>query len=160
MFRHSSIDVYNRRQFKFVQSTNIESNAIEIILCKHCSNHLTLETKKKEKERMYDRSENTWPGFIWYFLTNKDLHRNYGLKLWEFISLTWRHWWIEDASTHFETEILLQHPDCIFLDKSKDNNDWNDDIDSMLLGRLRDTSNKYLMPCVLCPWGCSEYTHR
>ena len=109
---------------------------------------------------MYDRSENTWPGFIWYFLTNQYLHCNYGMKLWKFISLTWRHWWIEDASIHFETEISLQHPDCIFIDKSKDNNDWNDDIDSMLLGRLRYTSNKYLMPCVLCPWGCSEYTHR
>ena len=50
MFRHSSIDVYNRRQFKFVQSANIESNAIEIILCKQCSKHLPLETKKKQEK--------------------------------------------------------------------------------------------------------------
>ena len=39
-------------------------------------------------------------------------------------------------------------------------NKWDSDIESMKLSRLRDTSNKHLMPCVLCPWGCSEFYHQ
>ena len=109
-FRYSGIDIHNRRTFKFVQSSNVQSKATEIILCEQCSNHLTLDTKRKKKERIYDRSDNTWLGFIWYFITNQDLHRNYGMKVWEFIPFTWRHWLFENSSTHFETELLLQDP--------------------------------------------------
>ena len=158
--RHSIFDVYSRRKFKFVYSANNISTAIELCLCEQCSNHLTLDSEVKKKDRIYERSSNTWPGFFRYFLSNEHFHNIYGLKLWQFIPITWRHWWIDVARSLFSQDISLQHPHCVFIDKSKDNNIWNDDIDCMLLGRLRDTSNKYLMPCVLCPWGCSEYTHR
>ena len=159
-FRHSSIEVQSRRQFKFVQSANMQSNSTKLILCQQCSNHLTLDSTPRAKDRVYERSTNTRPTFIWYFLTNQHLHCKYGTHLWQFIPFTWQHWWIEDALLHFRREITLLQPDCIFVDKSKDNKNWNDDITSMYLARLRDTSYKYLMPCILCPWGCSEYTHK
>ena len=46
-----------------------------------------------------------------------------------------------------------------FINKTWDNNEWNDAINRKLLGRLSDVSNKHLKPCILCPWGYSDYVH-
>ena len=57
-------------------------------------------------------------------------------------------------------EITLFNPDSLFIDKSNEINEWNREIGVMKLGNLRDVSNKLLMPCILCPWGCTEFLHK
>ena len=39
-------------------------------------------------------------------------------------------------------------------------NDWNNDVDSLLLSKLASSCNNHLIADVLCPWGCSEFMHR
>ena len=148
-----------RRKFKFVHSSNTEVGSSSIVLCKQCSIHLTSQTRTRKKDKIYDLSCNTWPGFFWYFLTHPDLHQFYGMKLWQFIPYTWRYWWLDEVALYFRTEISRDHPESIFIDKTCDNNEWNDAINSKLLGHLSEASNKYLKPCILCPWGCSDYVH-
>ena len=98
--------------------------------------------------------------FLVFSLTHQDLHLIYGMKLWQFIPYTWRHWWLDKAAFYFDTDITMDHPESIFIDKTRDNNEWNDAINSKQLGRLIAASNKHLKPCILCPWGCSDYIHK
>ena len=36
---------------------------------------------------------------------------------------------------------------------------WNEVISSHYLSRLESGVNKYVMPNIHCPWGCTEYSH-
>ena len=153
---YTTLDVNSSRKFKFVDSTNNEDIADELILCKECSVHLT----SNENRKIYEAPVNTWPGFIWSVLSNESLVNKYGVKIWQFIPQQWRHWWLCSAFDYFPEEISIQNPPSYFVDKTIEMNEWDTDIESMSLARLQDTTNKHLMPCVLCPWGCSEFYHR
>ena len=157
--RCSSFDVYKTRKFKFVRSTNDHSNAVDLLLCKQCVSHLTMEPKDKKKDKTYDFPQNTWPAFIWSLLSDDALIQTYHSRIWQLIPQPWRYWWIDNAIACFYDRISLDIPESLFIDKTLQMEEWDSDIDSMSLSRLRDTSNKHLMPCVLCPWGCTEFYH-
>ena len=140
-------------------SSNNESTASLVTLCTQCATHLTLETSTANK-KIFNSDENTWPGFIWSFISDEHLQNIYGTHLWKFIPTTWRYWWIENARHLFSEPISIDIPHSVFVDKTKEINEWDSDIESMSIARLRDTTNKHLMPCVLCPWGCSEFYHK
>ena len=110
-------------------------------------------------EKIFNSARITWPGFIWSLLSNVSLMRKYNTRIWQLIPQTWRYWWYSSASGRFRDNITLHNPQSLFVDKTVEMNEWDSDIESMSLARLRDTSNKHLMPCVLCPWGCSEFYH-
>jgi hypothetical protein len=142
-----------------VPSANDESNAIDLIVCRECYNHLTLDPKRKKKHQTYNFSKNTWSGFIWSMLSDKKLVQKYESRIWQLIPRTWRYWWIDDAISLFNDRISLDSPEPIISDRTCEMNEFESDIKSMNLGRLRDTTNKHLMPCILCPWGCTEFYH-
>ena len=56
--------------------------------------------------------------------------------------------------------ISIDNPSPIFVDRTLEIDEWNEDINSYELARLASTCNKHLMPKILCPWGCTEYNHR
>ena len=60
----------------------------------------------------------------------------------------------------FTDEISLHNPQLVFVDKKMEINEWDTDIERMKLSMLRDTTNKNLMPFVLCAWGYSEHYHK
>ena len=157
--RFTSFEIQKRRRFKFIRSSNDEDNAINLLLCQECSLHLTLETSKVNA-KVYNSAKNSWPGFIWSVFADVSLIVKYDTRIWQMIPQTWRYWWINSVQICFSTDISIQMPQSIFVDKTVEMNEWDSDIESMKLSRLRDTSNKHLMPCVLCPWGCSEFYHQ
>ena len=157
--RFTSFEVHSRRRFKFVRSTNDEDNTVDLFLCQECAIHLTLETSKANM-KIYNSATNTWPGFVWSIFIDVSLMDKYNTRLWQMIPQTWRYWWIDSARICFTADISLHMPQSIFVDKTVEINEWDSDIESMELSRLRNTSNKHLMPCVLCPWGCSEFLHQ
>ena len=120
---------------------------------------MTTETSK-ENIKVYESPECSWPGFVWSILSDQELVTIYGQRIWQFIPQTWRYWWITSAADLFTDEVSLHHPQSVFVDKTMEINEWDTDIESMNLSRLRDTTNKHLMPRVLCPWGCSEHYHK
>ena len=157
-YTFSSVEVNARRRFKFVRSANDESNAVELLMCEECAIHLTMDSSK-ENEKVFNSPQMTWPGFIWSIISDTSLRSKYGTRIWQMIPQTWRYWWVENSSTNFNSNVFVHHPQSLFVDKTNEMDEWNTDIESMSLSRLRDTSNKHLMPCVLCPWGCSEFLH-
>ena len=54
-------------------------------------------------------------------------------------------------------DITLDFPESIIVDRTLEVEEWNNDIESMKLPRLASACNKYMLPSVLCPWGCSEH---
>ena len=144
---------------KHITSHNNEQNAVPVLLCLECSNHLVTIDNAAEASLC----QHSWPGYIWSFLTNIDMHRQYGEKIWRFIPIQWRYWWISEVKRSFPTvfaNVSIESPTPIFADRTSDINEWNQDIDSYLLSRLASTCNKHLMPSGMCPWGCTEYIHR
>ena len=53
--------------------------------------------------------------------------------------------------------ISLDSPEALFIDRTLEMQEWNSDLKSQLLTRLASSCNKYLIPKVLCPWGCTEF---
>ena len=159
LIRCSSFYVYSTRKFKFVQSTNDESNTVDFVFCRECHNHLTTYPTRRKKFQSYNYPKNTWPGFIWSMLSDEMLIRKYQCRIWQLIPRPWRYWWIDDANPLFNDRITLDSPTPIISDRTCETNEFDSDIKSLQLGRLRDTTTKHLMPCVLCPWGCTEFYH-
>jgi hypothetical protein len=153
----STLDIYNRRKFRnpSVPTTNDPDNALNIMLCDECAQHLILIEHSQTANRM----EYAWPAFVWFLLTNSEIKREYNAAIWRFIPLLWRHWWITDAQDIYP-DITIDDPSPIFIDRTNDIRDWNESIESYELPRLAKACNTYLMPTILCPWGCTEYIHK
>ena len=58
------------------------------------------------------------------------------------------------------SNITLEMTSPAFNDKPIDINEWYEDINSYYLYRLASTSNKFLLPTIKCPWGCSGFQHK
>lgn len=154
---YMSNQVRAKRKFKFCRSHRSENAAVEVVLCTECAHHLVEENESKEA----NSSQFTWPGFIWSLFTSDELRNTYGDFLWMFIPSQWRHWWVDAVRDSYGLDITVNHPPPIFIDHTLDLNEFNADISSFLLARLRDTCNKpSFFPNVLCPWGCQEFKHR
>ena len=57
---------------KHITSHNNEQNAVPVLLCLECSNHLVTIDNAAEASLC----QHSWPGYIWSFLTNIDMHRH------------------------------------------------------------------------------------
>ena len=58
--------------------------------------------------------------------------------------------------TEYYNSILITEPQSISMDRTKDLETWND----QKLSSVADACNQFLLPNVLCPWGCSEFIHK
>ena len=112
---------------------------------------------------MMQKNEVSWCSFIWELLSSKKIHERYGEKIWRFIPITWRSWWLTSLQSKFPqvfSNLTLEQPFPVFNDKTADIKEWNDDINSYVLSRLVSAANKFLQPTIKCPWGCSEFQHK
>jgi hypothetical protein len=155
-FSEHASDTIRRRKFKNIR---ISSSHVSICtLCTECKNHLTTNDNKEAS-----KDENIWPSFIWTLLSNSRIHGIYGRMIWKFIPTKWRHWWINELKASFPivfAQITIENPIPIFVDRTIESNEWKNDINSFDLTKIAQACNKHLMPKVMCPWGCTEYTHR
>ena len=82
--------------------------------------------------------------------------------------MPWRHWWIDHLKHSFPTvygTITLSTPAPTFKDCTIEMHAFHRDIDfssddKKSMVNLRDASNRYLMPLITCPYGCTEYLHK
>lgn len=97
----------------------------------------------------------TWPGFIWYLFSNQNIIDSYGKEyIWKFVPDKWRLWWSDSLG------LRIDNPKPFFHDIYTEIDEWNMLISSNTLPNLRDACNKYLIPRILCPYGCSAFIHR
>ena len=156
-FEHTSDEIKMRRKFRFVQRSTANISVYK--LCKECSYFLVQEADSVDAKD----SKYTWPSFVWNLLNDINVQNIYGDRIWRFLPSQWRHWWI--VSIHMKcpdiySNVTVDQPPSLFVDVSHEKKVWNNDIDSYMLSRLASSCNKYMMPNILCPWGCTEFNHR
>ena len=144
-----------RRKFKHVRCP---SNPIRLFLCLQCDRYLL-----SDEINTSCNMEWAWPSYVWYILSNKDVQLKYQSQIWKYIPRAWRPWWTESVKDSFiqiYESIDLDNPSPFFEDKTLEIRDWEHGISSHLLSNLARVTNKYLLPRVKCPWGCSEFHHK
>ena len=144
------------KKFKTVTASTGQ-NRCDYCLCSECAIYLDEDSHPKVA------NEYGWCSFVWYLLSNEDVHEMYGSSIWRFIPQLWRPWWLRVLKTKFPNifnDITLDSPVPVFVDKSLDIKEWNNDIESYFIARLASASNKFLRPVIKCPWGCSEFQHK
>ena len=146
LVRRTSNEIKMKRKLRIIKYNS--SNVRELWLCKECDNYLVSESDNKISKS----SVNTWIAFICSVLLNPKVIKSYGVKVWQLIPKVWRYWWLEDIKKH-ETvycDITIEHP-------SIENKERDTDTNSQLLPKLYHCCNKYIIPTILCPCGCSEF---
>ena len=141
-YDHQRNSLIRRKKFRFVECSK---STEYVILCDECAKYLT-----QKNGNIY---KNMWPSFIWYVISNVQLNTIYGLSIWKFIPESWRNWWRVHVN-------LSNLPSSLFIDQTKQLRQFQDSIKSGVLSKIADACNKYLIPNILCPWGCSEYIHK
>ena len=85
--------------------------------------------------------------------------------LWKFIPIMWRHWWLEEFKSSISNRnerncISLNQPEPFFIDQTCDIEDWDDRINTNNLPNLQIACNKFCIPTVSCPFGCTTFIFR
>ena len=147
---------FKRRKFKHIltraQCPRIHS------LCEECNYYLTSDDASVSCD-----SKVAWPAFVWSVFKDKNIQEIYGTHVWKLIPHEWRAWWINSLLSMFPnvySDITITNPKPIFRDKTNDLDEWNIKIKGYLLSDLAFVCNKYLLPTIKCPWGCSEFMHK
>ena len=145
-----SSQIIRRNKFRHISIPKKEE--VEIMLCKECDNYL-MNNDAASKSSM-----NVWPAFICSILLNKEVIEKYGVLIWKLIPKIWRHWWLKEMNKYQHlSDVTIDEPEPIIIDKTIEQSEWQSDTESLLLPKIANACNKYMMPTILCPWGCSEF---
>ena len=154
----SSALIISRRPFAFIRGSR-SSDTIDYLLCNQCEVHLSYEDTDKANGPQF-----IWPAFYWSIMHCKDIHNHYSYEfIWKIVPLGWREWWFDKIVLQFMAyynSISITEPQSIFMDITKGLETWNEGIKSQKLSYIADVCNQFLLPNVLCPWGCSEFIHK
>ena len=152
--KHSSM--LSKRKYKHVKAYSGQ-NSRSYCLCRECNMYLDGD------RQLNAESEFGWCSYVWYLLSNEEIHEVYGSAIWRYIPMKWRPWWLSAIQIEFPAifnDVSIDSPSPGFVDKTLDIKEWKSDINSFALARLEAASNKFLQPIVKCPWGCSEFLHK
>ena len=144
------------RSRKFKNFTTSRNENLQHIICKECKIYLTTDNE-------HEKDKCSWPSFLWKLLLNEEIISIYGCHVWKLIPRQWRFWFIESLK-EFEPQnyerITIDFPPPLVQDVSEKRHEWDRLVNSYTLPNLRDACNKFMVPTVLCPFGCSEFLHR
>ena len=147
-------NINKKRNFRFIKIRRNTNNHVQ--LCNECTAYLTQGQETTKYNFM-------WPAFIWSLLINENIQDIYGTKIWQLIPTTLREWYFtstyEEILFFSENSITLEEPPPIFYDNTFDTSEFDRKINSTKLGDITSALDQFLIPTVLCPWGCTEYIH-
>ena len=146
------------------------------MLCSECHNYFFKRAPNKGRKDW----KNVWPSFYWDLLTGIDVvtgnkfYESYKpIELWRFIPRSIRGYWVDSLVNEEAYREVLQKPqiDPHFVDRTLEVNTFCKDIAEMSFkGMLRaldpsrvpghEDNKPMVIPDVLCPWGCSEFSFR
>ncbi len=158
-------------------------------LCRECYTFLSTseaesDASKEEKLRLNKRRfhwSNIWPSFYWDLLVGDDatigspFHTVYSPShLWRFVPQSIRQYWLHEecfCSGGAYFGCTESTPSSFFRDRTNDLAEFRRNINSYTtigflnaldpsrLANRNDDVSSFLVPDVLCPWGCGEYCH-
>lgn len=147
-----------KKKFCIMKNPNRNSAPRDFLVCQDC-NTIFEETVTDENTQ----NAIVWPAFVWDILA--DVDNNIQRMMWRIIPLEWKGWWRQAVSRVIDMQSVLD--DEVI---SRDVSDARDvcsttfrqsNLSNVPWSTFRDTLEKYLcVPCVRCPYGCSEYLHK
>ena len=154
-------DVRSRRAHCTFSITSIAVGG-SCLLCDECREYLTRETQ----HHVTDDWRCIWPSFMWKFLSDTSddsVVARCGVRgAWHFVPLGWRQWWLNSLVESQPTKWALpgvRLDDVVphFVDATPDLNRFENMLDKLELGNIRQVCNLLNFPTILCPWGCSTF---
>jgi len=138
------------------------------LLCGECQRYLKKDETKPKGEQYDDGSDhwkNTWPAYMWRrLLGNRRVVAERGISLvWRFVPVEWRAWWllsVRRMEYQGADELTTESPSCYFTSVDAPMGDFLDWKREKRSKQLRKYWTENPVPCVHCPWGCSEYYHK
>ena len=131
-----------------------------VCLCAQCINHL-----KKGRGRERKRWEDVWPVYVWKLMTHEKMISYCGQDILKLLPVEWHRFWKRALCLKFPFlftdnifEVYRDHV-VVVKDVTRDKREFTRITEDLKLGELKSGCNKYLMPNVLCPWGCTTYLH-
>ena len=152
-----SDEIKAQRAFIFVRHTR-SADPIECQMCTQCASCLILEDIPEAT--MFKCS---WPEFFWNFFQSLHVRQKHSAEfVWKLIPFQWRKWWFNELQIQFPVRfgsVSLSEPAPMFVDRTEYFYEFNAGVKSQNLPKIVDACNRFLMPTILCPWGCSEFLH-
>ena len=104
-----------------------------------------------------------WPNFLCCLLNNNKARKKYGHKIWKFISIPQRHWYIDNVKyKHPNTfsQVNAKNPEVAFSNITVEILKWKYDTENYSLPRLASVGDKHLYQKVICLFCCLEFQHK
>ena len=107
-----------------------------------------------------------WPSFMWKFMSDASVdsvvERCGVQEAWKFVPAGWRNWWLQSLVELRPASWVLPGVSLgavvpHFTDVTSDLRLFEDMLDSLELGKIRNVCNKLNFPTVYCPWGCPTF---
>jgi len=159
-------------KLRMVRATKRGCREYEYWLCRQCCMFL----KKREGARDADEVMDwryTWPAFFWNLLSgsqcDNDVHFYEVYEpsfLWRFVPVSLRPYWVEaicGVGHGVYAGCMVESPSSFFVDRTADLREFSADIaehtlEGLLRALLREGRKSMILPDVLCPWGCSDFS--
>ena len=151
-------DISCRGHWKSFVKSDLERSSRFVKLCECCHVLLRKGNNARKKEWRY-----VWPIYIWLVISNEKVLETHGADVLKMIPLEWHVYWSEALTTTrpdiFSTETfkIYEEGTPVTIDVTENRNNFLCILDRNRLGEIKTGCNKYLMPTVLCPWGCTSY---
>jgi hypothetical protein len=150
--------------------------AHSLVMCSECVSFFLSQCASKRRADW----EYTWPSFYWNMLTGKDASNENSFYdvyspafLWRFVPSSIRIYWRQPLFDHFLDRYCFlydaQEPSPFFVDKTSElRMFWSNVTEYTMHGMLKALDPErvglpeevpFLLPTVLCPWGCCEFPH-
>ena len=150
---YESAHINTRLKFCLFRRRDVQGQD-ETVLCCECASFLVGGVKQE--------MNNVWPAFVWSVLRNDVIATHWGIGVWSYVPMKWRHWWIDDLTMlrGWDGRICMELPKPIFDEITDTRCALMCSLKRLRLGDLMHHVNHYLFPTIMCPWGCSEFPHK
>jgi hypothetical protein len=149
-----------KKKWSTMREADFDEDDTHIALCAECAESLEINTGGGS--RKVASPPLVWPAFLWLFLANESVRATLGSSAWQFVPLLFRLWWeksLPEMFAEYET-VTLHDPKSFFTERTVDREQFLCTLERNLLGELMRDCDRFLLPTVRCPWGCSCYIHK
>jgi hypothetical protein len=153
-----------RHRWKSFSRKHLRKGTSHITLCKQCERVLSKRDPTAGSSRRFQWKD-VWPIYIWKFLSDTETITRFGSDALHFIPKQWWKYWqkslVLDLVGVYSEEDLLEYEEStpVVVDCTVEKRAFKGILARKLLGQLKQGCDKYLEAKVLCPWGCSGFTH-
>lgn len=165
LHKHGIDDIEFSLQNSLSFSSDQLGSRSDVLLCNQCTELITISNRKRRKQKK-DPWYLCWPVYFWKFLSCAYVLDDIGACVLQHVPRQWIHYWVAELHCHYPAvfasdrlDYYLETQECVVVDVTYKTNEMKRMWKELRLGDMKTTSNSYLFPLVLCPWGCSAYFH-